>query len=489
MKKPFLFFIFSLLCVVTSAQKVYFAYFQSEDQVPFYVKFADKVFTSGNSGFIVIPNLKDTTYRFYVGFSSNPGGEQKYNIAIDGADKGLVLKTQQDRQVLMDLQNAAEVKPEGEETKVVAYETKTDRFSTLLSKAAEDPSLLKVPVKKEEPKKEETAKAEPSKETAKAEEKAVEVTKTEVPATPVETAVLKPDSVAAKPAETVAIEEKKPETTELKQTPVEKPVETTPAAVAGEEFKRSTISRYSETSTTEGFGLVYFDNVNGAVDTIRMIIPNNKVALAQGEAAKKDDSFFLDEQKLQKKLEDDKKAEAAKDQVEKKKEVVSDKNAEETTTKPKKKKLKEEVAALGDEIKKKVKTDSNGTEETVKVKTESADGETKKSKAKEEPTVAITNTSCTTVATEKDFFKIRRNMASRITDEEMIEEAKKFFRKECFSTDQLRNLSALFLTSAGKYQFFDAAYPYVADKENFKTLEAEIKDAYYLKRFKALIGE
>ena len=80
-------------------------------------------------------------------------------------------------------------------------------------------------------------------------------------------------------------------------------------------------------------------------------------------------------------------------------------------------------------------------------------------------------------------------MASENTDEAMVTEAKKVFKGKCFSTEQVKNLSALFLTSAGKYQFFDAAYLHVSDQENFSSLESEIKDDYYLKRFKALIGE
>jgi len=70
-----------------------------------------------------------------------------------------------------------------------------------------------------------------------------------------------------------------------------------------------------------------------------------------------------------------------------------------------------------------------------------------------------------------------------------VASAKKTFKTKCFTTEQIKNLGALFLTSSGKYQFFDAAYLHVTDPENFSSLESEIKDDYYLKRFKALIGE
>ena len=86
-------------------------------------------------------------------------------------------------------------------------------------------------------------------------------------------------------------------------------------------------------------------------------------------------------------------------------------------------------------------------------------------------------------------MKLRKKMAGRDTDEAMIEEAKKVYRNKCFTVEQLRYLSTLFLTSAAKYQFFDASYHYASDRQNFASLRNEIKDEYYLNRFKALVGE
>jgi hypothetical protein len=43
--------------------------------------------------------------------------------------------------------------------------------------------------------------------------------------------------------------------------------------------------------------------------------------------------------------------------------------------------------------------------------------------------------------------------------------------------------------AAAKYQFFDAAFGHVSNSSEFTALGSEIKDEYYSKRFKALIGE
>lgn len=68
----------------------------------------------------------------------------------------------------------------------------------------------------------------------------------------------------------------------------------------------------------------------------------------------------------------------------------------------------------------------------------------------------------------------------------MILEAAKIFKTKCFTSLQLKNLSALFLNDAGKYNFFDIAYKYVLDAENFTSLQSELKDQYYIDKFKAM---
>lgn len=102
-------------------------------------------------------------------------------------------------------------------------------------------------------------------------------------------------------------------------------------------------------------------------------------------------------------------------------------------------------------------------------------------------TVSLPNSNCKDFATEDDLIKLRRRMASQRKDEQMVNEAKKAFRSKCFTTGQLRNLSALFLTDEGRYRFFDVALPFVTDYGNFKSLGETIQDEYFKKRFIALL--
>ena len=78
-------------------------------------------------------------------------------------------------------------------------------------------------------------------------------------------------------------------------------------------------------------------------------------------------------------------------------------------------------------------------------------------------------------------------MAAKETDDAMISEAKNYFKTKCFTSEQVKNLSALFLNDENKYKFFDAAYSYVSDADKFSALQSEIKDEYYINRFRAML--
>lgn len=442
-------FIASSICA--SAQKVYFIYLQSDNSSQFYVKMNDKIYSSAASGYLILPNLIDSTYNFSIGFPSSQS-ESRFTVTLGGNDHGFLIKNFDSGLGLFDLQSLTITNARKDESeKNISYVRRNDDFSSLLSKAARDTTLLyavvrakeeDVAVKKEELKKEEPKQVAvetiPAKdtlvaagiqtdialETQKQDSTSITVTNNEIrkeDSAIVITTVKeeKKDSIVfadqkEQPktsgdsgiSQTAVIAEQKPDTTFASQT---EPTEV---------FKKSRVKRHSESSTSEGFGLVYYDNYDGVTDTIRLIIPNPPIIFKQAEQ----DSSSVQKDFIH--VEDLKNDTVQKTPV---------------------------IAA--------VKNNSQ-------VKSQ-----------------------CKSVASNNDFFKLRKNMAAENTDEDMVNEAKKFFKAKCFTTEQIKNLSVLFLTSAGKYQFFDAAYLHVSDQENFPSLESEIKDDYYLKRFKALLEE
>lgn len=101
--------------------------------------------------------------------------------------------------------------------------------------------------------------------------------------------------------------------------------------------------------------------------------------------------------------------------------------------------------------------------------------------------VKPTNAACKAVAGEDDFLKLRRVMAAETNDDSMIAQAVKAFKAKCYTTAQIKYLSSMFLSNAGKYNFYAAAYAYVADRENFASLASEIKEPSYIEKFNSLL--
>jgi hypothetical protein len=438
MKKLLLFCLAAGLTCVVSAQKVYFLYLQTDDLAPFYVRMGDKIFSSSTAGYLILPNLPDSTYLLGLGFAKSTQPETRFAVTINQNDKGYLVKSFSDGLSLFDMQELSIVKSVSASNNNVVYETKTDKFSSVLSKAADDPSLLRVPVaKKDEPKQKPDEKKEVI--TAKTEEPrpivetrkdttVADIKKTET----AQTIIAKEEPVRTEPkteTQTITEEAKKPEVSK------EQLINTNSIAT---EYKPSTIVRRSESSTTEGFGIVFLDKMENKTDTIRILIPPTKVKIDE-EAP----SVNLSE-------------------IEKK---------------------ADNTVSPADPSKTEVKIDS------VTPNTSEQKQTTENKTAVTTATPVVKMTTCKESASEKDFMKLRKNMAAENTDEDMIDEARKVFRNRCFTVEQIRHLSTLFLTSAAKYQFFDAAFNHINDKQNFASLQSEIKDEYYLKRFKALAGE
>lgn len=450
MKKLHLCLLLSLTVLSATAQKVYFIYIQTESEQPFFVKMNGKIQSSAASGYIILSKLVDSTYSFSIGFPQGKWAEQNFSVSVNKKDHGFLLKNFGEKGWgLFDLQTmvvqmavagnaSADTKPEPEKNEVSA-------FTEILSRAADDPSLKERPFqpKKEERKAEITVQEVAKKEELKVEAKesvtpgtieVVEapVAKTETPKT--ETTISKPADVieqtSAKKDElkTEVKEQATTKSIEVAEKPLEKKEEvrtdikeqptTSIEAAVTEVYKTSQVKKWAESSTTEGFGLVFIDDYdNGVKDTIRLVIPNPKPAINVIKEELKDEKKFL------------------------------------------------EIST---------ETSKNGEEKAITPETV-ASGKT-----------SLKN-NCIEIATETDFFKLRKKMAAGESDDDMIAEAKRYFKEKCFSTSQLKNLGSLFLTDEGKYNFFDAAYKFVSDIDAFHSLQAELKDEYYLSRFKAMI--
>ena len=103
--------------------------------------------------------------------------------------------------------------------------------------------------------------------------------------------------------------------------------------------------------------------------------------------------------------------------------------------------------------------------------------------------VAPPASSCSSLASESVFMKLRKRLAGESEKERMLSLSKKAFKDNCYTTEQVRNLSGLFLSDEARYAFFDLAYPFVVDPKQFPTLQSQLIDPYYQSRFRAMLRQ
>lgn len=456
MKKILLLVVVCCALMGAQAQRVYFMYLQTDNKSPFYLKTGDKVYSSTASGYLIVPRLVDSTYNVVIGKSG--ATEARFTIPINGKDKGFLLRESSQKLSLFDLQTMAIIEASTSGSAPVSYTERTDRFTTLLSQAADDPSLLQMVVYTPAEKKPDPKPAEPIVAVMETTEAPKQTTARQEPPVPVKDTQT---TVAQSPQQTivadtvVALAEKEPvkqQEAAVAKTEVvkEEPVQTIAKEPAGEEvvYKRSIVTRRAESSTSEGFGLVFTDNVDGVIDTIRLVIPNPKTIFQTGaEEVVKEDKRFLEMQK-----------EATKKKPEPKQEIQKETG-------------KKRISLFG-------KKENNKEEnEDVKVPEPKKEATVKKEEG------------CRSNASDNDVARLRRNMVGKSSEEDMIGEGQKYFKSKCFTTQQIKGLSSLLLTSAGRYLFFEAAYNQVSDKENFSTLQNELWDRNDINRFKALMAK
>jgi hypothetical protein len=241
--------------------------------------------------------------------------------------------------------------------------------------------------------------------------------------------------------------------------PEDKPAikeEIKPAVVAeknAEALKtRSQITKWLNNTNADGMELGYIDWVNEHPDTIRVFIPADKSNETVKTEKNKEELVIEVPKKLPVQNSDPKFIDIE----------LHNPNSKIDTV------LKQTIPLVNDEKKAAVV-------KTVEIPKENIS-----------KTVMI-NSDCKNFATEDDFLKLRKKMAAEDNEDDMVDVAKKLFKSRCFTTEQVKNLSFLFLKDAGKYKFFDVAYAFVSDSYNFSSLETQLTDTYFISRFKVMM--
>ncbi len=426
---------------IGKAQQNYFVYLQTDNKQPFYVRVNEKVFSSSASGYVVIPKLQNGTHVFSVGFPKNEWPQQVIPVAVANKDQGFILKNFDSKgwglfnmQTLDVVMSNLKLSNSGTAATVT---TRTDEFSNTLADVVNTPSIKEI--SKEETKVKETPKPVepviPVAETATADLPPVNSADVSVR----DSSMLNPapnDNSAA-----VAINDT---------------VKSNSSVVGG------SIKKVSESATAEALYISYLVQEGSSRDTIEVIIPVEATIVPSAEiqepAPVKDSIGEVT--------------------IPEKKDTPADSNAPRF--------IDIELANPNNTTKDSV---------TAAIKTPAAQDKPNEpvAKVKEVPVkeqvtaLKMINSDCKNTAGEADFLKIRKKMIAQKSEDQMINAAEKLFRQKCVSVEQVRNLSTLLLKQESKYKFFDTAYPFVYDTTEFRALEPELTDPYFLSRFRAMI--
>ncbi|MES2648030.1 MAG: DUF4476 domain-containing protein [Bacteroidota bacterium] len=461
MNRFFISLLFALLIFNGSiaAQKTYFVYLQTDNQQPFYVTLNGKNISSASIGYLILPKLFDSTYTVKIGF---PGTNvvHEFNIDINGNDQGYMIKDFGEKGWgLFNLQSLAVEMSQNESNKIKADKARQKIES---EKRASD-SLTAVATQLAESQKADSLAA-----ISAAEEK------------------LKADSISLALESNRELSETgknaKADTIKIADTGISEQVVSKERVMQANSLKGNNM----DTATAiERQALVDSVFIEKKVEKVDAVIPEKIPSTADTTVAaesKKTEVIptttsggpkFLDM------------------------ELSSDTNTLIPVRKPAKADtLPSSTRKTGSIVKTEVDTPhvANGTKKpsagitsnnsntvivTVPVSNNNAGTVT--------PVINSSNTNCRQVASEKDFFNLRKKMVSTTDAPEMVLIAKKAFKEKCFTSAQVRNLCVLFLDDPARYNFLDQVYDYTYDRENYKQLSDLLKDEYYIRRFNAML--
>ncbi|MBK7884123.1 MAG: DUF4476 domain-containing protein [Chitinophagaceae bacterium] len=353
---------------ILSAQQNRFMYLQMDNKQPFYIKLNKKVFSSSESGYVIIPKLAEGSYSFQVGFPKNGLPEQTFNYSIGAKDIGFIIKNFGEKGWgLFNLQS----------------------LDIIMAGISDKQSLNS------------------------------------------ESAQVSSSTIDSSNIGQVAHSQE--DTLQFITPPKPRIIEN--AAI-------SSIKKLSEVQNDEGVNMVFIDISPDHMDTVQLFIPlqelqgnENPEQVLRADSTPVDKSSNIESSNSK---------------------IVTDSAAVDNTT------AKNEITTSVISENTDIKNDIVILERRI-------------------------NSSCKRLADEEDFLNLRKKMAAEKNDDDMISVAKKNFKSRCYTTEQVKNLSLLFLKDQDKYKFYDVAYPSVFDLHNFNTLQNQLSDDYFINRFKAMI--
>lgn len=413
------------------SQQQYFMYLQADGQIPFYAKMGNRMYSSSESGYMIIPKLGDSSFDITIGFAKNAFPEQRFPVAVNKKDKGFQLKNMGDKGwALINLQTLGVIQNTAQAKKIESAfsgEKKTDAFSELLANVVNDSAVLYTPAKVS------LATTEPEKTPTKPLGKPAADNESITKAPPVvkpenNQPIEKKDSAKSIP-ETANTNVAKPKdsssllvsSTTVSVTPKGQNKQTDSGFAVKTTIEKPFITRMEEKRTAALYQATYLELYTFTTDTIRITIPLEETATT---GLPEPSTKSADTAITQKIVKEDKKS-----------------------------------------------TIDTGSDSAISAK----------------KVLLITNSDCKSFATDYDVDKFRIRLMNDKTIEDKMTSSKKYFKTKCYSVSQVKALSELFPSDETKYQFFELAYAYVSDTSNFYLLDEMIQNNLYKNRFKDLM--
>lgn len=398
MKRFLLFSMLFFSFLLSKAQHYHFVYLQSDNAQPFYIKVGDKIYSSSQSGYTIIPKLQSGEQNIFIGFPKNEWPQQKFNISVSGSDLGFLLKKDDTRGwYLFNLQTltalTAVYNDKNSDENAVADAT-PNSFTSTLADVVNTPSLK-----------------------------------------------VQKNAEQNKPAKTDVVSEN--QKLEIKSSDIV--LESKKEAQKSEAPASPTVRRHSVNHDPNSFTYIVLND--GNQDTIVIAFTEELKTKTEVKEEREDKQIQPAPLSIANPV------------------VERDKREEKGAKEPK-------FISLD------LQAEESGSNKPIPAP--------KPITGKE---VTMINSDCKQIANENDFFKLRKKMSAQKSDDEMIQVAKKQFKSKCFDTEQIKNLSLLFLNDQAKYHFFDASYPYTYNSNEFKSLESQLKDPYYINRFRSMVNK
>ncbi|HLX90415.1 MAG TPA: DUF4476 domain-containing protein, partial [Puia sp.] len=432
------------------AQKNHFIAIQSENKQAIFAKLSGVVVHSSPTGHLIVPRLIDSTYIITLGFSKGSPPEEKFSITVS-QDAGFILRVTKDKSIILSNSHTGQlIQPEKVQAEVFTIHDssspgkKDEAFSKLMSEAVNDSAVMENMTVANEPKKE--IANEPKKDIANAARNEVAMTQpSSQPKISTDSGHLTTSINRSQDSTLVAKKQ-------LAKTTQKKPKQNSLPS----QLVKPTITKLSEQKDDISFEQVYeLVDKTGKKDTVGIKIQfDTSTEPAKGSVAFTERKDRRTDTKVE--------------------------PTHVTKTDSPLQKSRQEPSALNAPMDS--SSDKRQTAPPWKPnKPDSVQIDTSKSRLYRQATTII---NCKGNATDNDLDRLRIKIMAIEDEDDKVSTAKKSFKAKCYTTNQIKALSEVFGSDAGKYKLFDAAYFYVYDPLNYGSLQSLLKDSYYIARFR-----